>query len=1099
VGAISGPVNVCPYTGSSNSIIANNNATYSVVANNATGYTWVVAGGSVVTGDGTNTVTVHFDDGQPLYRVTVTAIGCDSSKSVSLTLTRPTTPAVAITLPTGPTSVCSYIGDSVDVATYNVVRNAVYAYYTWTTPLNTQIVSANWDSSQIQVKYLSGFTATTATAITVRGVSACLTSAAQTLKILSTAAAPVVPGVEICSAGIATVVAKRVNSDETVRWYSTTSSTAILATGDTLTRLTNADSTYYALSVVNNACPSARVAVKVRVVTTKPVAPASSATAIVQTLVSQVCGNRVYRFTAAALPTAAPATGVAAATGYRWSLSGSTFTLGLNAFVDSGDVNIDTTQIRGRVIRIRFTSNNKAVTGDNIQLSYSSACSGNSDPLSVKLTNTQLVAPKAPIATAITITPVDVATCGTRLYRYSAAALPPTSTLTTGAKDTTWAAATGWSWSLLSNNNRFVIGQNMFVDSGSLSSQAILVRYTTDLGVSTVVGSVDSMKLAYTSSCGTGLYSGKPLSNAPLLAPLAPASITSASIRVADCGNRLYRYTAPVLPAAVTAGTVNRAAPTGYVWTFTGTLADDSVTILNSYQNGRIVDVLFTNNRGAVGTIAIGSVIGDSIRVAYTSSCGNSATKGLKLVNLQLKAPRKPSSITVTVLDPNTCGARRVKYEAPALPDSTTARTTAGITTVDTAKATGYFWDFVGNMGATIVSGTSTSQVIEVEFSNNLGSGAGDSVRLVYTSCIGNSPRLATRLALTSMLPTPASSGITIANVVTNVCGGRVYRYTAPAAAGSTSSTVASTGYEWSISGAFAGTFDNTTNGFILDTTLAQGATVTTTNGVLSIKGMSVIKLKFFKNTASGAGDSIRVRYTTESCGAGLFASKALGIIIIGQPAAPTVTATVIASTSTTCGGRKVRYSVPTMPTATATAAAATGYSWRFPGSTLHGGLGTTYEIDSMDAAGLSASRVIVVRYLDNSAANIASGTTDSTICAYTSACGTGLSKGVKVPLTTALTGCLQVTKAPSVPRPTESMNVKVFPNPSTTNFNVQVITAGTEEVSVRVLDLQGRFIKSVKVAPNRTMNIGSELKAGAYFIEVRQGREVKTTRVIKF
>jgi hypothetical protein len=63
----------------------------------------------------------------------------------------------------------------------------------------------------------------------------------------------------------------------------------------------------------------------------------------------------------------------------------------------------------------------------------------------------------------------------------------------------------------------------------------------------------------------------------------------------------------------------------------------------------------------------------------------------------------------------------------------------------------------------------------------------------------------------------------------------------------------------------------------------------------------------------------------------------------------------------------------------------------------------------------------------------------------------------------------------------------------------VQVITAGNEEISVRILDIQGRFIKSAKVASGKTMNIGSDLKAGAYFIEVRQGREVKTTRVLKF
>ena len=78
-------------------------------------------------------------------------------------------------------------------------------------------------------------------------------------------------------------------------------------------------------------------------------------------------------------------------------------------------------------------------------------------------------------------------------------------------------------------------------------------------------------------------------------------------------------------------------------------------------------------------------------------------------------------------------------------------------------------------------------------------------------------------------------------------------------------------------------------------------------------------------------------------------------------------------------------------------------------------------------------------------------------------------------------------------------MSVKLFPNPTTSNFNLQVVTAGKEEITARVLDIQGRFIQSVKVAPNQTLSLGSALKAGAYFIEVRQGKEVKTTRVMKF
>ena len=78
-------------------------------------------------------------------------------------------------------------------------------------------------------------------------------------------------------------------------------------------------------------------------------------------------------------------------------------------------------------------------------------------------------------------------------------------------------------------------------------------------------------------------------------------------------------------------------------------------------------------------------------------------------------------------------------------------------------------------------------------------------------------------------------------------------------------------------------------------------------------------------------------------------------------------------------------------------------------------------------------------------------------------------------------------------------MNVNVYPNPTTTDFKLQVLTAGKEEISVRVLDMAGRFIRQVTVMPYQTINIGAELKSGSYMIEVRQGSSVKTTRVLKF
>ena len=80
-----------------------------------------------------------------------------------------------------------------------------------------------------------------------------------------------------------------------------------------------------------------------------------------------------------------------------------------------------------------------------------------------------------------------------------------------------------------------------------------------------------------------------------------------------------------------------------------------------------------------------------------------------------------------------------------------------------------------------------------------------------------------------------------------------------------------------------------------------------------------------------------------------------------------------------------------------------------------------------------------------------------------------------------------------------DAMDVKIFPNPSVSDFKLQVITSGKEEINVRVFEMQGRLLKEIKIAPYQTVNIGSDLRTGSYFIEVRQGKKVKTTKVIKF
>jgi hypothetical protein len=48
-------------------------------------------------------------------------------------------------------------------------------------------------------------------------------------------------------------------------------------------------------------------------------------------------------------------------------------------------------------------------------------------------------------------------------------------------------------------------------------------------------------------------------------------------------------------------------------------------------------------------------------------------------------------------------------------------------------------------------------------------------------------------------------------------------------------------------------------------------------------------------------------------------------------------------------------------------------------------------------------------------------------------------------------------------------------------------------------LDIAGREIKRMVVAPNQIIEFGAELKAGAYLVEVLQGEQSVTKRIIKF
>jgi hypothetical protein len=319
------------------------------------------------------------------------------------------------------------------------------------------------------------------------------------------------------------------------------------------------------------------------------VRPNTPASITVQAVSQNNCGARRYRYIAPALPAATAST--AAATGWQWELVGS---LAEFATIDSGDEN-------SQKIVVTYSVNSAAQTGDSIKLFYQSNC-GNGKTRAIKMTNLKLNPPVIPAC--IFIQPVATNICGARRYRYLAHNLP-NATTTSGA-------ATGWQWTMPTGN----LGLSATLDSGTLTSKVIIIRYSSNAAA----GVGDSIKIRYNSDCGYSPYRAVRLTNTLLNPPAAPASITMTLVQN-NCGARIYRYTAPTLPAATTAN----GAASGYDWMMPFSPLGSQGTLDSGTLTSRTIRILYPSNDA--------SQAGDSIRVRYNSACGYGPYKTMKLSN----------------------------------------------------------------------------------------------------------------------------------------------------------------------------------------------------------------------------------------------------------------------------------------------------------------------------------------------------------------------------------------------------------------------------------------------------------------------------------
>ncbi|MFD0984054.1 T9SS type A sorting domain-containing protein, partial [Flavobacterium myungsuense] len=78
--------------------------------------------------------------------------------------------------------------------------------------------------------------------------------------------------------------------------------------------------------------------------------------------------------------------------------------------------------------------------------------------------------------------------------------------------------------------------------------------------------------------------------------------------------------------------------------------------------------------------------------------------------------------------------------------------------------------------------------------------------------------------------------------------------------------------------------------------------------------------------------------------------------------------------------------------------------------------------------------------------------------------------------------------------------NVKAFPNPFATHFNLDIESSSDAQVEMKVYDMIGRQleVRKATVSELSVLEVGRNYPAGVYNIIVSQGEKVKSLRMVK-
>ncbi|HEY9343226.1 MAG TPA: T9SS type A sorting domain-containing protein, partial [Hanamia sp.] len=82
---------------------------------------------------------------------------------------------------------------------------------------------------------------------------------------------------------------------------------------------------------------------------------------------------------------------------------------------------------------------------------------------------------------------------------------------------------------------------------------------------------------------------------------------------------------------------------------------------------------------------------------------------------------------------------------------------------------------------------------------------------------------------------------------------------------------------------------------------------------------------------------------------------------------------------------------------------------------------------------------------------------------------------------------------------PATEFNLVALPNPSQTDFTLQVQSFTREKMQLKVADITGRTIQIIQnISAGQTLKLGSNYKPGVYLIELKQGNNRKQLKLVK-